>query len=101
MAAGNMALAIHPHGNTVITISRIVNASLPKPRKVDRARRLRLVASVAGLGIAAVLVSPSGYGALNFAAWTSSAQPAEMMQHPPGFADLVAKAKPAVVSVRN
>jgi serine protease Do len=76
------------------------NTPLPKPCKVHRAPRSTLLASVAGLGIAAVLVSPSGYGTVNFPAWTSSAQAAEMTQHPSGFADLVAKVKPAVVSVR-
>jgi serine protease Do len=76
------------------------NASQPKPRKVHKAPRATLLASVAGLSMAAVLVGPGGYGALNFVAGASSAQAAEMIQHPPGFADLVAKVKPAVVSVR-
>jgi serine protease Do len=91
-----------PRGASILmeTLMTPRNTSLPKPRKVHRAHRLTLLASVAGLGIAAVLVSPGGYGALNFPAWTSSAQASEMTQHPPGFADLVAKVKPAVVSVR-
>jgi serine protease Do len=76
------------------------HTSLPKPGKVHRGRRLTLLASVAGLGIVAVLVSSRGYGALNFPVWTSSAHAAEVTQHPAGFADLVAKVKPAVVSVR-
>jgi serine protease Do len=76
------------------------NTCLPKQHKVHKAWRLTLLASVAGLGMAAVLVSPGGYGALNFPAWTSSAQAAEMTQPPAGFADLVARVKPAVVSVR-
>jgi serine protease Do len=76
------------------------NNSQPKQRKVLTLGRLTLLTSVAGLGIAAVLVSPGGYGALNFPALTSSAHAAEMTQQVPGFADLVAKVKPAVVSVR-
>jgi hypothetical protein len=75
------------------------NNSRPKQRKVFTASRLTLLTSVAGLGIAALVVSPGGYGALNFPALTSSAQAVEITQHPPGFADLVAKVKPAVVSV--
>jgi serine protease Do len=76
------------------------NTSPSKPRKVHRAPRSTLLASVAGFAIAAVLASPGGYGALSFPAWASTAQAAEMTQHPAGFADLVAKVKPAVVSVR-
>jgi serine protease Do len=63
------------------------------------ARRLRLLASVAALGAAVLLAGPVGY-------WQSAAGPlpanaAEFgMQRPVGFADIVAKVKPAVISVR-
>jgi serine protease Do len=70
--------------------------SRPAPGKVLAARRLTLLASVAGLG-AAVLLGGAGYRA---PALTSPAYAAEAAQHPTGFADLVAKVKPAVVSVR-
>ena len=60
-------------------------------------RRIALLASVAGIGIAAVLSAPAGTG---LPAWTSPAQAAETTVQPPGFADLVAKVKPAVISVR-
>jgi serine protease Do len=59
------------------------------------------LASVAALGGAMLLAGPGGYrpSALG---WTSaaSAAAAETTQHPAGFADLVAKVKPAVISVR-
>jgi serine protease Do len=75
------------------------NPSHPAPRKVLAARRLTLLASVAGLGIAVLLGGPSYRSPLP--AWTPSAQAAETTaQHPAGFADLVAKVKPAVISVR-
>ena len=69
-------------------------------RKGLSARRLALLASVAGLGIAVAAAGPSSYHALNFPSWTSSAQAADAAQAPAGFADLVAKVKPAVISVR-
>jgi len=66
--------------------------------KVLAARRLTLLAS-AGLGVA-VLFGASGYRAPTLPALTPPAYAAEAAQHPAGFADLVAKVKPAVVSVR-
>jgi serine protease Do len=76
------------------------DASLPRQTKRLTARRLTLLASAAGLGLAVLLGGPGGYQPLNLPAWTSSAQAAEQMQYPAGFADLVAKVKPAVISVR-
>ncbi len=76
------------------------NASRPAPRKVLAARRLTLLGSVAALGIA-VLVGGPGYHSNALPSWTPTAQAAETTsQQPVGFADLVAKVKPAVVSVR-
>ena len=74
------------------------NAPRPAPGKVLAARRLTLLASVAGIGLAVLLGGP-GYRSPT-AALTSPAQAAETVQQPAGFADLVAKVKPAVVSVR-
>ena len=71
-----------------------------KSRKDLPARRLALLASVAGLGIAVVVAGPSSYRAPSLPSWTSSAQAADAAQAPAGFADLVAKVKPAVISVR-
>src|SRR5215475_3410423 len=61
------------------------------------ARRLTFLAGVAGLG-AAVLMS----GTLPQASVSALTTPAraETMAHPAGFADLVEKVKPAVISVR-
>src|SRR5580700_7280853 len=64
------------------------------------ARRLVLLASVAAIGGAVLLTGPGGYQA-SLPAWTSAASAADStLQHPVGFADIVAKVKPAVISVR-
>ena len=75
------------------------NASRPAPRKILKPRRLALLASVAGLSMAVLAIGPSGYLPFNIPALTSSAQAAETVQNA-GFGDLVAKVKPAVISVR-
>ncbi len=68
------------------------------PRKILRPRRLALLASVAGLGMAVLAAGPV---ANYLPAWTASAHAAEATaQAPAGFADLVGKVKPAVISVR-
>jgi serine protease Do len=72
--------------------------SRPPRGKVLAARRLTLLASVAGIGVAVLLGGP-GYRAPTLPL-TSPAQAAETVGQPAGFADLVAKVKPAVVSVR-
>jgi len=72
--------------------------SRPVRGKVLAARRLTLLASVAGIGVAVLLGGP-GYRAPTLPL-TSPAQAAESVGQPAGFADLVAKVKPAVVSVR-
>ncbi len=70
------------------------------PRKIFRPRRLALLASVAGVSMAVLFAAPGGNRLLNLPAWTASAQAAEAAQAPAGFADLVTKVKPAVISVR-
>jgi serine protease Do len=70
----------------------------PKPRTLS-ARRLVLLASVAGLGVTvllggASLVPNSTNSALSTIAY------AQGVQRPMGFADIVDKVKPAVISVR-
>ncbi len=68
------------------------------PRKILRPRRLALLASVAGLSMAVLAAGPV---ANYLPAWTASAHAAEATaQAPAGFADLVSKVKPAVISVR-
>jgi len=74
--------------------------SHPSHRNPLTARRLVLLASVAGLGAAVLFAGPGGYHAA-LPAWTSQATAADStLQHPAGFADIVAKVKPAVISVR-
>ena len=73
----------------------------PVKRKLLTPRRLVLLGSVAALGLAVVAAGPGHYSAVNL--WTRPAQAAEATQPaqaPAGFADLVAKVKPAVISVR-
>src|SRR5262252_5900077 len=75
-----------------------VSDPAPKPRTLS-ARRLVLLASVAGLGVAVLLgganlVPNSTNSALSTIAY------AQGVQRPMGFADIVDKVKPAVISVR-
>ena len=71
------------------------------PRKVLPARRLTLLGSVAVIGSALVLAGPLGYGRLATQAFAETQAPVTMnTQGPTGFADLVTKVKPAVISVR-
>ena len=67
------------------------------PRALS-ARRLVLLATVAGLGVAGAAVGPNVFHQAKPTYATANA--AESMQRPVGFADLVAKVKPAVISVR-
>jgi serine protease Do len=67
-------------------------------------RRLVLLASVAGIGAIVAVGGPMGYTRLS-PSWMSAARAADTQQpathqQPAGFADLVAKVKPAVISVR-
>src|SRR5665213_4063388 len=62
--------------------------------------RLTLLASAAGLGLAVVVAGPSSYRTFSLPSWTTQAQAADAQDAPAGFADLVAKVKPAVISVR-
>src|SRR5262249_27738208 len=68
-------------------------------RKTLSARRLTLLGSAAVIGSALILSGPLGYG--RFAESAFAATPATQAQQGPiGFADLVSKVKPAVISVR-
>jgi serine protease Do len=73
-----------------------LNSAKPK---ILTARRLALLASAAGLAIAVVVGGPAAYRSVDFAP-VSAAQAADAATAPAGFADLVAKVKPAVISVR-
>ncbi len=68
-------------------------------RAALRPRRLALLGSVAVLGAAILAAGPAGY--LPMPNWASSAHAADAtVTAPSGFADLVTKVKPAVISVR-
>lgn len=71
-----------------------------KSRTILRPRRLALLGTVAALGMAVLVAAPGGHSPFNTASFIGPAQAAETAQTPPGFADLVAKVKPAVISVR-
>jgi serine protease Do len=78
-----------------------MNPSNPNKPKSLTARRFVLLASVAGVGVALLLAGPGGYSTASLASWTATASAADStLQHPTGFADLVTKVKPAVISVR-
>jgi serine protease Do len=68
------------------------------PRALS-ARRLVLLATVASLGVAGAAVGPNVFHQAKLQTY-ATANAAESMQRPAGFADLVAKVKPAVISVR-
>ncbi|HEY2530621.1 MAG TPA: Do family serine endopeptidase [Xanthobacteraceae bacterium] len=77
------------------------NSSDSRQRGGLQARRLALLASVAGFGALALLAGPGGYRPADFPFSSSAAHAADSTpQRPAGFADLVAKVKPAVISVR-
>src|SRR5258708_2916508 len=68
------------------------------PRALS-ARRLVLLATVASLGVAGAAVGPNVLHQAKLPTY-ETANAAESMQRPAGFADLVAKVKSAVISVR-
>jgi serine protease Do len=68
-------------------------------RQLTKSRRVALLASVAGVGFAVLVAGPGIYRP-HASVWMSSAVAAEGTGQPAGFADLVAKVKPAVISVR-
>src|SRR6185437_3109027 len=76
------------------------NTTRHASRKILKPRRLTLLASAAGLGMAVLLAGPGGYRPFNLLAFTAPAHAAETARTPAGFGDLVAKVKPAVISVR-
>jgi serine protease Do len=63
-------------------------------------RRVVLLSSAAGLALALLIAGPGGYLPHAMPGWTLAAQAAASTPAPAGFADLVAKVKPAVISVR-
>ena len=69
------------------------------------ARRIALLATVAGVGLGALFLSPSHIPQPTLPGLTSAqaqnvTQQAQTVSRPVGFADVVEKVKPAVISVR-
>ena len=79
-------------------MKRMIPSKLRSDSRVISARRLALLASVAGLAIAVVAGGPTGNAVVN--SLITPAQAATAAQYPTGFADIVANVKPAVISVR-
>jgi serine protease Do len=77
----------------------------PKSRALS-ARRVTLLGTVAALGLATLLVIPGLNQQPNLPSWSTAAhaqnvsQQAQTVARPTGFADIVEKVKPAVISVR-
>ncbi len=80
-------------------MSQVNSSNSTRPRILS-AQRLALLASVTGLGIAVVAAGPASYHSLSLPSFMSTAQAADAVHAPAGFADLVAQVKPAVISVR-
>jgi serine protease Do len=76
------------------------NPSSPTPRRRVSPRQIVLMGSVAGVALAVLLGGPSGFRQAALPTWSNQAQAADTLPHPADFADLIAKVKPAVVSVR-
>jgi len=83
-----------------------MNGNSQTPRRILSARRFGLLATtIAGLGAAAFFVAPNLTPNAAFFAAPAHAQnltqeAQKLTQRPVGFADIVAKVKPAVISVR-
>ena len=77
----------------------LVSAVSAPPSRARWGRRLSLMAGVAGLGATVLLAGPGFNSRLGLNAVSPSAH-AQGVQRPVGFADIVEKVKPAVVSVR-
>src|SRR5262249_44147264 len=84
------AAPLSPNGVFLIMIN------IPLVRGLST-RRLILLATVANLGVAAVVIGGSSQ---SFVPALPTATAAENAQRPVGFADLADKVKPAVISVR-
>ena len=78
----------------------MMNASVPAPKaRILSARRLALLAGVAGLGVT-VLLGGAGLAPKATGPGLTDVAFAQGAQRPVGFADIVEKVKPAVISVR-
>ncbi|MFY9684657.1 MAG: Do family serine endopeptidase [Pseudolabrys sp.] len=76
-----------------------MNQIIPARPGRKASRRLALLASAAGIAIAVVAGGASGFSTPNLPSAIATAH-ADTMQRSTGFADIVEKVKPAVISVR-
>jgi serine protease Do len=78
------------------------NLPVPAERKRPSWRRVALMGSVAAVAVAVLIGGPGGFKQVPLPAWSNEVQAAEtaQLQHPADFADLIAKVKPSVISVR-
>ena len=76
---------------------RLVRSGWPRALS---ARRFILLATVAGLGVGGATFGTGGLRQAGLPTYAPAADAAEITQRPVGFADLVEKVKPAVISVR-
>jgi serine protease Do len=87
-------------------LEKVMNGNDRHSRRVLSARRIGLMATtIAGLGAAALFLAPHANPAAALFASSAHAQnlseqAQQLPQHPVGFADIVTKVKPAVISVR-
>ena len=73
--------------------------SLPQSHAFLSKRRIVLLASVAAIGGAVILAGP-GYRPVTLGGTAAHAVETNAVQHQAGFADLIDRVKPAVISVR-
>jgi serine protease Do len=83
----------------MIERSEAVSTAGASTRKSPLARRAILLASAVGLGIFVLLGESIADREFASPAWAVSPYPGETVVRPGGFADVVAKVKPAVISV--
>src|SRR5215471_4788008 len=76
------------------------NDNVPSGRKGLLSGRSKRLSALAGVGLAALLVGGGFLPHGSAPGLAATVQAAEAVQPAPGFADLVAKVKPAVISVR-
>jgi serine protease Do len=69
-------------------------------KKPSAVRRATLMGSVAGVSLAVLLAGSGVFQSVQLPTWTGSAFAAETTVPGTGFADMVARVKPAVISVR-
>src|SRR5271154_7448825 len=81
----------------------MMNGSSLQSRRIVSARRIALLApTVAGIGVASFLLAPNSGSHFGTAAQAQNLteKVQQLPQKPVGFADIVEKVKPAVISVR-